>query len=170
VEGSFDKEFNCAGYDQAARIWIDLETRGLPISSGLGSFKGSRREGNYFEEITGIISEERIVELRFRGTKEFGCREQQWDVTVKDIPRINQETDVPGMATYVLAPYDINLERNRVDMAAHVPIMSLNETCLENRQLTRSLIETAWNSKVVGSTIMESPKIQKSHISIIVYR
>ena len=62
----------------------------------------------------------------------------------------------------------MTLKRNGVDMAAHVPSMSLVEACLDTPQLTRRHIETAWNSKVVGSTIMESPKVQKSCIEITV--
>ncbi len=168
VEGSFDKELDCGGYVNESRVWIDLETHGLPISSGLGSFKGSRRWGNYFEEISGTLTEESVVEIRYRGIKDFGCREQQWDVIVKDIPRINPETE--NFAIYMLRPYEMNLERNEVDMSQHVPLMSLVETNMDNRQFTRNLIETSWNRLVVGSTIMESPKIQKSSVVIIVNR
>ena len=100
VEGSFDAAFRCAGCDQEARLWIDLECHNLPISRGLGSFKGSRRNGANFVEASGTLTEDRVVELRYRGRGALGAREQQWDVTMQDIPRLNAEQDPPGLATY----------------------------------------------------------------------
>ncbi len=170
VEGTFDKTLTCSGYENEANVWLDIESSGIPISSGLGSFKGSSRRGEYFVEVSGVLAEDELVEMRFKGRGTMGCRVQEWDILVKNIPRINKETDPQGCATFQLRPYELGFKSNGVNMEAHIPLMTLKETSMDNNQDIRNLIETSWNRFVAGSTIDISPKNQQSAIEITVYR
>ncbi len=167
VEGSFDNTLTCGGYTNDPRTWIDLESHNIPISQVPGKFKGSKRYGIYLVEVSGTFTEDELLEFKYKGTGTLGCREQEWDIELRNIPRINKETDAPNQATFQLRPYDnIDWKSNKVNMADHVPRMVLKEVSIEDKSRTRTLIETSWGRIVMGSTINISPKNQQSALEV----
>lgn len=168
VQGAFDKTFSCGGYLQDQYPWISIESDYIPISSGTGSFSGSKRSGNYYVEVSGIMNEDEIVELKYKGKGFIACREQEWNIVIKNIP-VNLPTDADGYASYQLRPYFQN-RSTLVNMAEHVPVFTLKETSRENPQETRNLVETSWNKKVTASAMENSPMNQQSAIDIQVKR
>lgn len=167
VEGIFDNTLTCGGYTNSEKTWIDIESHNIPISQGPGKFRGSKRFGNYFVEVSGTFTQDELLEFKYKGTGTLGCREQEWDIELRNIPRINKETDSPNNATFQLRPYNnIDWKSNNVNMADHVPRMVLKETSLEKKDQVRTLIETSWGRIVMGSTVNISPKNQQSALEV----
>lgn len=170
VQVAFDKPFKCEQYTIEQSTWLDIESSGIPISSGTGSFKGSRRYGDYYVEVSGTVSDDELIEFKYKGKGSLGCREQEWDLVFKNIPRINKEVDNPGHATYQIRPYDYFSQSLGIDMAAHAPVFNVKETNMTDRNVSRGLMEVNWPRLVQGSTIPVSPLIQYSAIEISMYR
>ncbi|MCD6660869.1 MAG: hypothetical protein LT105_11970, partial [Lentimicrobium sp.] len=169
VESEFDGTFNCGSYVIDARTWLDLESYNISISSIPGTFKGYQKTGNYYVEVSGKATEDELIELRYKGKGSLGCREQEWEIVLKNIPRINQGIGDDKNLIYQLRPYE-DFKHTGIDMSAHVAMMKLKEVNMENRTQTRNLIQTGWNTQVVGSSVPVSPLNQQSAISISIYR
>lgn len=169
VESQFDGSFNCGNYVIEERTWLDLESYNISISSIPGTFKGYQKTGNYYVEVSGKATEDELVELRYKGKGSLGCREQEWEIVLKNIPRINQGIGDDNNLIYQLRPYE-DFKHSGVDMSAHVSLMKLREVNIENRSQTRNLIQTGWNTQIVGSSVPVSPLNQQSAISISINR
>lgn len=171
VNGTFDKDFRCGAYNKPAVMWIDIENNGIPINNGFGQFKGSKKWGADIVEVSGIISEDKIIELRYRGTYTDEERRQQWDITVKDIPLLNpDQKGNRGQITYQLRPYEMGLEKKVVHMYEHLTNITMKEICIKNQQFSRNLMWTDWDRKFAGTTVASSPLMQQSAIQIRVNR
>lgn len=152
-------------------MWIDIENNGIPINNGFGQFKGSKKWGADIVEVSGIISEDKIIELRYRGTYTDEERRQQWDITVKDIPLLNpDQKGNRGQITYQLRPYEMGLEKKVVHMYEHLTNITMKEICIKNQQFSRNLMWTDWDRKFAGTTVASSPLMQQSAIQIRVNR
>ncbi|MBL7906109.1 MAG: hypothetical protein JNL22_13885 [Bacteroidales bacterium] len=169
VESQFDGTFNCGNYVIDDRSWLDLESYNISISSIPGSFKGYQKIGNYYVEVSGKATEDELIEMRYKGKGSLGCREQEWEIVIKNIPRINQGIGDDDNLLYQLRPYE-DFKHTGVDMSAHVSMMKLKEVNIENRSQTRNLIQTGWNTQIVGSSVPVSPLNQQSAISVSIYR
>jgi len=171
VNGTFDKDFRCGGYNQPAVMWIDIENNGIPINKGLGEFKGTKKLGVDIVEVSGIISEEKIIELRYRGTYTDEERQQQWDITVKEIPLLDpNQKGKTGQVTYQLRPYEMGLEKKVVNMYEHLTNITVMEVCIKNKQFSRNLAWSDWDRKFAGTSVAASPLMQQSAIQIRVNR
>jgi len=171
VNGTFDKDFRCGAYNKPAVTWIDIENNGIPVNKGLGEFKGTKKWGVDIVEVSGIISEEKIIELRYRGTYTDDERQQQWDITVKDIPLLDpDQKGKHGQITYQLRPYEMGLEKKVVNMYEHLTNITVKEVCIKNKQFSRNLSWTDWDRKFAGTTVASSPLMQQSAIQIRVNR
>jgi len=152
-------------------MWIDIENNEIPINNGLGTFKGTKKMGADIVEVSGIISEEKIIELRYRGTYTDDERQRQWDITVKDIPLLDpDQKGKTGPVTYQLRPYEMGLEKKVVNMYEHLTNITVMEVCIKNKQFSRSLAWSDWDRKFAGSWIAVSPLMQQSAIQIRVNR